>query len=247
MNVMAPSEPHRLRVLIVEDDVALSRRVESYLTSNGVSVTTVVDLTSARALLALHVFDVVVLDLILEHEDGLMLTREFATHGGPPIIITSGRLEEADRVLGLELGADDYLIKPYSFRELLARIRVVRRRSQEGTGLRARHILHFGDWIVDLTARTVASLAGTHVQLTQGELELLRVFLEHPHRVLSRSTLLSLTSHDDANVFERTIDVLVARLRHKLESDPNRPTLIQTVRGEGYRFSQNVTWEESRD
>jgi two-component system, OmpR family, response regulator len=240
-------QPNNHRVLFVEDDEALGQRVQAYLASRGVAATHVVDLASARALLARQAFDVLVLDLMLTDGDGMSLAREIALHGGPPIIITSARVEEADRVLGLELGADDYVVKPYSFRELLARINVVHRRRNEGTGVRIRRLAFFGVWRADLAAHTLTDTAGREIRLTEGEFVLLVALLNHPHRVLTRATLLALTNHDDAEVFDRTIDVLVARLRRKLDASDSPETLIQTVRGEGYRFHARVSWHDALD
>src|SRR5262249_17787745 len=159
-------------------------------------------------------------DLNLGAEDGLDLARELAMQRRPPVIITSARTEEADRVLGLELGADDYIIKPYSMRELAARIRVVLRRGAEPRrALGPRRIARFDRWRVDLTAHRATDAGGRVVDLTVGELALLRVFLDHPNRVVVRHELLALTRGDDADVFSRSIDVLITRLRQKLEPD----------------------------
>jgi two-component system, OmpR family, response regulator len=241
------SSASNLRVLLVEDDAALGQRVQAYLTSHRVDATHVADLASARALLTRQGFDVVVLDLMLNDGDGMDLAREVSLHGGPPIVITSARVEEADRVLGLELGADDYMVKPYSFRELLARIRVVHRRRSDGTAIRVRRVAVFAGWRADLAAHRLTDTAGREIALTEGEFVLLVALLNQPHRVLTRATLLALTNHDDAEVFDRTIDVLVARLRRKLETADSPQMLIQTVRGEGYRFSVSVSWHDTLD
>jgi DNA-binding response OmpR family regulator len=201
-------------------------------------------LKSSRDLLALHRFGLVLLDLQLEQEDGMALVKELDLQGGPPVIIVSARAEEAERVLGLELGADDYLVKPFSFRELIARIHVVQRRAGERRHRLARHrVARFGIWTVDLTSHRVQDQTGHSVHLTAGELAVLRAFLEHPGRVLWRHELLALTRSKDSDAVDRAIDVLVARLRRKLESDPRRPMLITTIRGAGYRFGHAVAWE----
>jgi len=233
-------------VLLVEDDDLLSQRLSEYLSGRGFGVTIVESLASARDLLKRHAFDAVVLDLNLGRDDGLVLARELAARGGPPVVIASARIEESDRVLGLELGADDYLVKPYSFRELFARLKVVIRRAQDG-GARfsSRRVARFGRWTADLTAQRVFDESGEEVVLTAGEMDLLKVFLDHPDRVLLRTQLVSMTHTDDAEVFDRAIDVLVGRLRRKLEVDPRRPQLIRTVRTEGYRFTGRVEWTDS--
>jgi two-component system OmpR family response regulator len=238
---VGPGGPH---VLVVEDDESLRNGLCRYLDSQNLAATGVATLGAARELLRLHRFDVVVLDLNLGPEDGLDLARELAVQRRPPVVITSGRVEEADRIVGLELGADDYMTKPFSFRELLARIKGVLRRSAEPQRPVAhRRVARFDRWAVDITAHRATDESGKVVHLTVGELALLRAFLDHPNRVLLRNELLSLTRRDDAEVFSRTVDVLITRLRRKLEIDRHRPAFIRTVRGEGYLFDQHVSWE----
>ena len=232
------------RVLLVEDDLDLRDRLRSYLDTQSIEATGVTSLADARTLLSRHRFDLVLLDLHLGAENGLDLARELSRQNGPPVLITSARGEEADRVLGLELGADDYLVKPFSFRELAARIRsLLRRTGEPRKAVHRQRIARFDRWTVDLTAFRAEDGEGHAVELTSGECAILRAFLEHPGRVLWRQELLALTHHDDADVFPRTIDVLVARLRQKLEVDSKRPAIIRTVRGEGYRFDPPVRWE----
>ena len=149
---------------------------------------------------------------------GLALAREIAESGGPPVVLGSSRIDESDRVLGLELGADDYLVKPYSFRELLARLKVVLRRTRRARPASpARRVARFGRWMFDESALRLVNPSGRDVLVTGGEMELLRVFLEHPDRVLGRSQILALSKRSDVDVFERAIDVLVGRLRRKIE------------------------------
>ena len=231
-------------VLIVEDDELLSQRLSEYLREHGFGVTPVGSLPIARDLLKRHSFDAVVLDLNLGRDDGIVLARELGAQGSPPVVIASSRGDEPDRVLGLELGADDYLVKPYSFRELLARLKVVIRRAQDGTGRATRRVARFGRWTADFTAFRIVDHEGHEVALTAGEMELLRVFLEHPDRVLPRNQLVALTHQDDAEVFDRAIDVLVGRLRRKLDPDSRQPPLIRTVRSEGYCFTGQVEWSQ---
>jgi two-component system, OmpR family, response regulator len=238
----------RNRVLIVEDDQRLAQRAVEYFGLHQTEAHAVGDLASARALLAAQRFDLVILDLNLGADDGLVLGRELAERGRPPVIITSGRSEEADRVLGLELGAHDYVVKPYSLRELIARARgVIRRANLPRREAVRRRTGRFDEWSIDLASLQGRHTTGRVLQLTAGELGILRAFLDHPHRVLSRNELLELTRRDDAAVFSRTVDVLVTRLRKKIEADPRRPRMIRTVRGEGYRFECDVEWEVQRD
>jgi len=246
--VAADREDKIHNVMVVEDDDMLAQTLSEYLQGRGFDVTVVGALSSARDLLKRHSFDAVVLDLNLGRDDGLVLARELASRGGPPVVIASSRVDESDRILGLELGADDYLSKPYSLRELLARLKVVIRRSHEGgSRLALRRVARFGRWTADLTALRIVDNQGNEVTLTAGEMDLLKVFLDHPDRVLLRNQLVSMTHHDDAEVFDRAIDVLVGRLRRKLESDPRRPQLIRTVRSEGYRFTGRVEWTDRSD
>lgn len=234
-------------VLVVEDDRVIARRLSEYLEGRGMTASAVHTLGSARVLLRRHTFDAVVLDLNLAGEDGLVLARELAG-GGPPVVIASSRGDEADRVLGLELGADDYLVKPFSFREMLARLKAVIRRA-EGSRRRpaVRRVARFGMWALDVTARRLVHDSGREVSLTDGEMTLLAVFVEHPDRLFLRTQLIALTHVSDAAVFDRAIDVMVGRLRRKLAPDSTKPPLIRTVRAQGYRFTAPVTWSETPD
>jgi len=230
-------------VLVVEDDCLLRQRLIAYLESHGLVVTGVDSVAGARETLRHHRYGAVVLDLTLQGEDGLVIARELAARRGPPVLVISGRSDEMDRVLALDGGADDFLVKPFGFRELLSRMRAVQRRTA-GPARRAagRHLARFDGWTVDLSAHDVTHDDGRSVEMTSGELSLLRAFLDNPVRILHRHQLLTLTRRDDDAVFDRTVDVLVARLRRKLEADPHHPEIIQTVRREGYRFAQPVSW-----
>jgi DNA-binding response OmpR family regulator len=240
----ATTAPGPARILVVDDDARVGDLLVEYLGSQAFSPTAVATLADARALLAAHRFDVVLLDLNLGSQDGLDLARELVASQGPPVLIISARGDETDRVVGLEIGVEDYLVKPFSFRELAARIRGVLRRFQEPRRvLRPRRVARFDRWTVDLAAHLAVDGEGTRVELTVGELALLRVFLDNPHRVLLRHELLALTRRDDAKVVPRTIDVLVTRLRRKLEQRPRTPRMLRTVRGEGYRFDPEVMWD----
>jgi two-component system OmpR family response regulator len=235
-----------VRVLVVDDDTALAARVVGYLESHGLSATAVASLSDARQLLRAHSFDVVMLDLTLPGENGLDLLHELVAARGVPVVVASALGEEAERVLALESGAADYLVKPFSFRELLARLRNAVRHDPRRLQPRqaARRIAHVGPWRIEPQAHlAVDGTADRRVAFTSGEMLLLVAFLEHPGSVLTRQELLALTRHDDSAVFLRTIDVLVARVRQKLDADPARPSVLQTVRGQGYRFDAPVTWD----
>jgi two-component system OmpR family response regulator len=230
-------------ILVVEDDAELRERVVAYLEAHGLVATAVESVATARSALRQNAYGGVILDWQVKGEDSLPIARDLMARGGPPVLVTSSRSGEADRVVALEMGADDYLVKPYGFRELLARLRAVQRRmTRPGQQVAGRHLARFDHWTVDLAAHRAMHQDGWHIGMTSGELSLLRAFLDNPNRVLYRHELLALTRRDDAAVFDRTVDVLVSRLRRKLEADPSSPQFIQTVRGEGYLFTQPVDW-----
>jgi len=191
--------------------------------------------------------DLVILDLMLGGEDGLQIARELRSQSEIGIIILTGRGETVDRIIGLEMGADDYLPKPFHLRELLARVRSVLRRAaarageKEQAGQRSR--VRFADWSLDLASRALISPSGEEIRLTTGEFELLAAMVNHANQVLSRDRLLDLSRHREAGPFDRTIDVQIGRLRRKLEDDPKNPMLIKTVRGGGYIFTPAVEYE----
>lgn len=226
------------RILVVDDDPALRELLADYLSVNGLSVEGVGDGPSMRRSLARDMPAAIVLDLMLPGEDGLSLAKEIRTHSGVPILMLSARGEEIDRVVGLEVGADDYLAKPFSPRELLARLRALLRRArpvpagpdEPAQGRR------FGPFMLDLAARRLLR-AGAEVRLTAAEFDLLRAFVERPNRVLSRDDLVDLLKGYDRDPFDRSVDIRVARLRRKIEADPASPAFIRTVRGEGYLFN----------
>ena len=234
-------------ILIVDDDRQLLGLLASYLESSGYRVSTARDGRAMRAALEANRVDLIVLDLMLPGEDGLSLCRELRVRGVRPIpiLMLTARGEEADRIVGLEMGADDYLCKPFASRELLARIRAVLRRTHMlPPNLEpAQHAaqLAFGDWVLDTHARHLVDARGTLVSLTGGEYRLLRVLLDHPHRVLTRDQLLNLTQGRDADAFDRSIDLLVSRLRQRLREDAREPRYIKTVRSEGYVFCADVS------
>ena len=238
---MDPVPPH---ILVVDDDAAVCALVKEYLSQNELRVTTVASGKQMTEVLAAEAIDLIVMDLRLRGEDGLRLTQRLREGSRIPVIIVTGRLEEADRVMGLELGADDYVTKPFSPRELLARIRAVIRRYQpvdaspgRDTELRA---YRFAGWELNVRLHRLSSASGDIVPLTNGEFSLLAAFLSSPQRVLSRDRLLELSRLHSTEVYDRSIDVQILRLRRKLEQDPSNPQFIRTERGAGYSFDTPV-------
>jgi DNA-binding response OmpR family regulator len=231
-------------ILVVDDDADLRRLVADYLRDYDLRVTGVGDGAAMRDAMANEVVDLILLDLKLPSEDGMNLARELRETSSVPIIILTGRKDDVDRIMSLELGADDYLTKPFNLRELVARIRAILRRTQahpfphvEGHTPQA---FRFGGWELDLRSRRLTSNDGERTQLTHAEFALLAAFLGAPERILSREQLLELSRGNEENVFDRSIDVQILRLRRKIESDPSRPTLIRTERGVGYFFDSQV-------
>jgi two-component system OmpR family response regulator len=237
---------HVNHILIVDDDREIRELVGNYLKKNGLRTTMVADGRHMRSFLETNQVDLIVLDIMLPGDDGLVLCRELRSgkHKATPILMLTARNDETDRILGLEMGADDYLTKPFAARELLARINAVLRRTRmlppnllvTETG----RLLGFGRWRLDTTARHLLDEDDTLVALSGAEYRLLRVFLDHPQRVLSRDQLLNLTQGRDADLFDRSIDLLVSRLRQRLKDDSRESTYIKTVRSEGYVFSYPV-------
>ncbi len=224
----------RGRILVVDDDEDLRDLLVRYLSGNGYEVTGVGDGTAMKRHLASHPVNLVLLDIMLPGEDGLSLARSLRGDGGPSIIMLSARGEEVDRIVGLEVGADDYLPKPFSHRELLARVAAVLRRRQpipENGRLR-----HFGPFEIDLDAHRLTR-NGAEVDLTGAEFSLLKVLLDNPNRVLSRDVLVDLLKGYERAPFDRMVDVRVTRLRKKIEIDPAHPAYLRTVWGEGYLFA----------
>jgi DNA-binding response OmpR family regulator len=224
------------RIVVVDDDVELRELVCGYLLSSGYAVEGAGDGAQLRATLAKEPADLVVLDLMLPGDDGLTLLREMRAGGGPPDVIVSARGDEVDRVVGLELGADDYLAKPFGPRELLARVRAVLRRGGDGAPAARQAPIAFGPYRLELDARVLVGPDG-EIALTGGEFELLRIFADHPNHVLSRDHLITLMKGYERGPFDRSVDVRVARLRRKIEPDPESPAYLRTIWGQGYLFS----------
>jgi two-component system phosphate regulon response regulator OmpR len=227
------------RILIVDDDSGLRELLQEYLSSQGYQVNAVADGLAMEQYMMQEAIDLVILDLMLPGEDGLTLARKLKAGGNQPIIMLSARGEDIDRIVGLEVGADDYLAKPFNPRELLARIRAVLRRGEESTNKvekRANTIHRFGSFQFDLNLRSLQK-NGAEIKLTAGEFILLRIFVEHPNRVLSRDFIMDLMKGYERDPFDRSIDVKVTRLRHKIEVDPASPEYVRTVWAEGYLFT----------
>jgi two-component system OmpR family response regulator len=231
--------PH---ILLVEDDREICALVTRFLQTNDMRVSTAGDGRQLDQVFTDNRIDLIVLDVMLPGEDGLMICRRLRSTSKLPVIMLTAKGEEIDRIVGLEIGADDYVTKPFSPRELLARIRAVLRRGvATEEEARSGAMLVFDGWRLDPNIRQLHDPDGVRVALTGAEWELLRVFCERPRRVLSRDQLINLTRGRAAAPFERTIDILVSRLRQKMERDPGEPTLIQTIRSGGYMFSPEVT------
>ncbi|MEW6646898.1 MAG: response regulator [Pseudomonadota bacterium] len=222
-------------VLVVDDDAALRNLLTRYLTENGFDVTAVADGAAMGAAMAERRPDLLILDLMLPGEDGFTLARRLRSSSDIPIVILSARGEDVDRIVGLEIGADDYLPKPFNPRELLARIRAVLRRQRTAPAAPGEAAIGFGPYRLELERHRLLR-DGSEVTLTTGEFALLRVFAEHPNRVLERDALLERLKGYERNPFDRSIDVRVNRLRRKIEADPASPQYIRTVWGEGYMF-----------
>ena len=239
------AEPH---ILIVDDDAEICLLVRQFLEPHGFRVTAASDGNSMRAALVEEPADLVILDLMLPGDDGLTLCRELRATAHIPIIFLTALNSEADRVVGLEMGADDYLSKPFSTRELLARIRAVLRRAAPPSGEASEETrnvvkgsrLRFSGWTLDTGRRQLTAPDGVLVELSGGEYELLVAFLERPQIVLNRDQLLDITRGRFGGPFDRAIDMQVGRLRRKIETDPKIPTLIKTVRGGGYVLASEV-------
>jgi len=227
-------------ILVVDDDHEIRDLLKEYLEKNGLRVSCAGDGDAMWDVLAREPIDLLVLDIMLPGKDGLELCRELRSRSSIPVIMLTARGDEMDRVLGLEMGADDYLPKPFSARELLARIKVIFRRIRELGGAAPEaggDQIHFAGWGLDTQRQLLTSPAGIAVALSQSEYELLYVLLCHARRVLSRDQLLDLTRGREAGPYDRSIDVLVGRLRRRLGDDAKQPKLICTVRGRGYMLN----------
>ena len=234
------ASPH---LLVVDDHREIRDLLAKFMGKHGFRVTTAADGQAMRKTLEASRVDLIILDLMLPGEDGLVLCRELRARSTIPIIMLTAMGEDMDRIVGLEMGADDYVSKPFSARELLARVKAVLRRAQslptEG-GPAEKGIVRFGEWTFNTAKRELESADGVVVPLSSGEFGLLHTFVAHPGRVLSRDQLLDLTRGRDASPFDRSIDTQVSRLRRKIETDPKDPKIIKTVWGGGYVFTASV-------
>jgi two-component system, OmpR family, response regulator len=235
-------------ILVVDDDDQVRTLLRNRFEKEGFEVTEACNAAELRAGLEARAVDLITLDLTLGRDDGLALAREIRASANVPIIMISAKDEEIDRVVGLELGADDYIVKPFSPREVVARVKAVLRRygvdsafaapngATEGTGTR----LSFEGGVLDTGRRELTSSAGVLIELTTTEFNLLELFLRHPQRVLSRDEIMNLLKGHDWSAFDRSVDSAIARLRKKIEPDPDRPRHVKTVRSVGYVFSSDV-------
>lgn len=243
------STPH---ILVVDDDKEIRDLLGRFLAKHGYRVTTAADGREMAKAINDWSIDLIVLDLMLPGDDGLTLCRNLRAESNMPVIMLTAMGEDTDRIIGLEMGADDYMAKPFNPRELLARVKAVLRRAENEPGRRAARtvpesegetVMVFEGWRLNLDRRELMSPDDTLVQLSGGEYELLAAFVSRPQRVLSREQLLDLARGRDAQPFDRAIDVQVSRLRRKIEADPNNPVFIKTVRGGGYMFTPAVDRE----
>jgi DNA-binding response OmpR family regulator len=238
--------PLRARIAIVEDEPDLREAVAEYLAANGFDVATAADAAEMRALVAAGPFHLAILDIAMPGEDGLSLGRWLRSKMPLGIIFASAAGTSIDRIVGLEIGADDYLVKPYELRELLARVRSVLRRvptaldtppAEPGSAAAMRKVVAFGPYSADLEGRRVVGPGGQAIDLSKSEYDVLEVFLNRPNRLLTRAALADAIGTEDSGEDSRAIDIRIMRLRKKIEEDPANPRFLRTVRGEGYVFA----------
>lgn len=232
-------------IIVVDDDSKVCGLLIDYLSQHAFRVTGVKDSYQLDQVLQTEAADLVMVDLNLGHEDGLEIVRTLSGKSDAPIIIISGnRMEETDKVVGLELGATDYITKPFGLREMLARVRAALRVRPVPTDRKDRKVYSFSGWSLNVKKRQLLAANENEVKLTAGEFNLLVAFLKSPRQVLSREQLLAASRVHDEEIFDRSIDVLILRLRRKLEADPSSPKMIRTERGAGYMFDAEVTVDD---
>jgi two-component system OmpR family response regulator len=232
------------RALIVDDDKEICALLCSYLADFGIEARGVHDGAAMRRAIAEQAPDVIILDLMLPGEDGLTLCRQLRSSGNIPVIMLTARGEPADRVVGLELGADDYVVKPFDPRELVARVHTVLRRARGDGGLASGadiERVRFEGWTLDVSTRQLTTPREVVVPLSNAEFRLLWTFIERPRRVLNRDQLMDAARGGSSTAYDRSIDLLVSRLRQKLDDDPRDPKLLKTIRGEGYLFDARIS------
>ncbi len=236
---MSEAEPH---ILLVDDERAIRDPLASYLSRNGFRVTKAENSAAARRMLAAYAIDLILLDIMMPGEDGLALCAHVRATTGVPVILLTAKAEETDRIVGLEIGADDYVVKPFSPRELLARIKTVLRRASGPARLRAPDAAAyaFGPWVLRTGERELIDSEGVAVPLSTGEYNLLLALVTHARHVLSRDQLLDLAQGREMAAFERSVDNVISRLRRKIEADPKAPLLIKTIWGGGYSLAAEV-------
>lgn len=231
----------KTRILIVDDDQEIRSLLAEFLQPYGFDVITAHDGVEMFSLLDAHTIDLIILDVLLPGDDGITLCKKIRSISNLPIIMLTAIGSDTDRIIGLEIGADDYIAKPFNPRELLARIKAILRRIQDNNQKQStRNNFQFDGWKVDTNKRALISPDELEITLSAGEYDLLIAFLENPNQVLSRDHLLDITKNRSAGPFDRSIDVQISRLRYKIEQDPKTPTLIKTVRGGGYFFTPEV-------
>jgi two-component system OmpR family response regulator len=232
------------RALIVDDDKEICALLCSYLADFGIEARGVHDGAAMRRAITEQAPDVIILDLMLPGEDGLTLCRQLRANGNVPVIMLTARGEPADRVVGLELGADDYVVKPFDPRELVARVHTVLRRARGDAGLGSggeSERISFEGWTLDVGTRQLTTPRQVVVPLSNAEFRLLWTFIERPRRVLNRDQLMDAARGTSSTAYDRSIDLLVSRLRQKLDDDPRDPKLLKTIRGEGYLFDARIS------
>ena len=227
------------RILLIDDEPSIREPLTEYLTAQGFAVTDAANAAEARSVLRAKSIDLVVSDIMMPGEDGLSLTRHLRETSSIPVILLTARAEDTERIIGLEIGADDYVVKPFNPRELVARIRTVLRRTQAGgrTLDPGGTAFAFGPWVLREVERVLVDEAGEEVALSSGEYHLLHALVRHPRQVMSRDRLLDLVRGREADIFDRAIDNLISRLRKKIEADPAHPQLVKTVWGGGYTLA----------
>lgn len=234
-----------VRLLLIDDEPTIREPLSEYLGTHGFVVAAASNASEARALLLGERHDLAICDIMMPGEDGLSLTRFMRETQNLPVILLTARSEETERVIGLEIGADDYVVKPFSPRELVARIRAVLRRVSSGGGGDADtngqgETFRFGDWLLSTSTRMLDHADGRSVELSTGEYQLLLALVRRPRQVMSRDRLLDIVRGREADIFDRAIDNLISRLRRKIEDDAKQPQLIKTVWGGGYSFAASV-------
>ena len=234
---------HKIHILLVDDESSLREPLADYLIRQGYKVQQASDASIARSLLNAYDFDIILLDIMMPGEDGLSLCRFVTDKTDIPVIFISAKTEETERIIGLELGADDYITKPFSPRELVARIKVVLRRAEKGGQKQVATsggVYQFSGWTLKCDKRSLVDAEGVNISLSTGEYQMLLALVSRAGKVLNREQLLDITQGREAHAFDRAVDNQISRLRRKIESDPKNPEIIKTVWGGGYVLAGEV-------